>query len=97
MATMPTPTMMDWVSLRKTCACVSKRRERPLSADWRAFAASSKTQAAAYAIQVRKARPMTRRICMRKVVTEVPSQSERPGLTRAIPSPTQAPQAAKVK
>ena len=35
--------------------------------------------------------------CMRKVVIDVPFQSDRWGLTSAMPSPAHAPQAAKVK
>ena len=97
MATTPTTTTIDWVRRRSTWAWVSKRRERPWSESWRALAASSKTHAAAYAIQVRQARATMSSTCMRNVVIDVPFQSDRWGLTRAMPSPAHAPQAANVK
>ena len=46
MAIVPTTAMTTWAKRRRTWARVSKRRERPLSDVWRAFAASSKTHAA---------------------------------------------------
>ena len=96
-ATAPTTTTIAWVSRRSTWAWVSKRRERPRSESWRALAASSKTHAAAYAIHVRQARATMSSTCMRNVVIDVPFQSDRCGLTSAMPSPAHAPQAAKVK